>query len=132
MHIGENCLRLGMTKFLRALAILFLSLAVLSCSPSGKDENTSAASSAPASQKQMLVYGSNECDHCINFKKKMDSLGIKYTFFDVNVDESKANEMLAKLQQARFVGNITLPVVDIEGRVMVNPDLQMVRNFVVK
>lgn len=85
-----------------------------------------------ASQKEMIVYGSDTCDHCISFKKKMDSLGIKYTFYDVQVDQAKAQEMLDKLARVNFIGNIAFPVVDIEGRVMVSPEIPMVVGLVKK
>ncbi len=84
------------------------------------------------SQKEMIVYGSNTCDHCISFKQKMDSLGIKYTFYDVQEDQTKAQEMLDKLEKVNFIGNIAFPVVDIEGRVMVSPEIPMVVGLVKK
>jgi len=85
-----------------------------------------------ATQKEMIVYGSDTCDHCISFKAKMDSLGIKYTFYDVQVDQTKAQEMLDKLAKVNFIGNIAFPVVDIEGRVMVSPEIPMVVGLVKK
>ena len=85
-----------------------------------------AANTEVAAQKEMLIYGSDECDHCIAFKKKMDSLNISYTFYDVQVDQSKADEMLRKLEEVKFMGYIAFPVVDVEGKVMVNPELKAV------
>ncbi len=118
-----------MKKNIAALSILAFVVILISCGPVTKESSEKSELKA-SGQKEMLVYGANTCDHCINFKRKMDSLQIKYTFFDVEVDQTKADEMLRKLEQARFIGNISFPVVDIEGRVMVSPDIQQVLAFV--
>ena len=111
--------------------VLLCFVFMVACSPSAKEASNGETANG-SGQKQMIVYGSNTCDHCINFKKKMDSLNIKYSFFDVEVDQTKADEMLKKLEEVRFMGYIAFPVVDIEGRVMVNPELSQVMMFVKK
>ena len=118
-----------MKNNITAISILWVFVLLLSCRPVTKDTSENKAAES-ATQKQMIVYGVNTCDHCINFRKKMDSLNIKYTFYDVDADQDKADEMLRKLEAARFMGNISLPVVDIEGRVLVSPELPQVLAFV--
>jgi len=108
------------------LAIFCVLLTNEGCETKSTEAAKKESLEARSSQKEMIVYGSNTCDHCIDFKRKMDSLGVKYTFYDVEVDQRKADEMLAKLEKARFMGYISFPVVDIEGRVMVSPELPMV------
>lgn len=102
------------------------------CETKKTESTKSDVSSEAYAQKEMTVYGSNTCDHCISFKKEMDSLGIKYTFYDVEADQTKAQEMLDKLEKVNFSGYIAFPVVDIEGRVMVNPEISMVVGLVKK
>jgi len=107
-------------------------LASIGCETKKTEATKSEVITEATSQKEMVVYGSDTCDHCISFKKKMDSLGIKYTFYDVVADETKAQEMLDKLEKVNFIGNIAFPVVDIEGRVMVSPEIPMVVGLVRK
>ncbi len=109
----------------KILSILIIVLAFAGCTDN-KEQARNAAAQSTVSQKEMLIYGSNECEHCIAFKKKMDSLDIKYTFYDVQVDQSKADEMLRKLEEVKFMGYIAFPVVDVDGNVMVNPELKKV------
>ena len=112
----------------KILPILIIALAFTFCNGNKEQARNTEETAAQntASQKEMLIYGSNECEHCIAFKKKMDSLDIKYTFYDVQVDQSKADEMLRKLEEVKFMGYIAFPVVDVEGDVMVSPELKKV------
>ncbi|WKN30733.1 glutaredoxin family protein [Porifericola rhodea] len=79
-----------------------------------------------AQASTILVYGSDECSHCVNFKKKLDSAGYEYTFYDVEKEQKNADEMLLKLQKSGFRGNIHLPVVEVNGNMHVNPELQII------
>lgn len=81
--------------------ILLISILMLSLACTAQDQN------------RITIYGSNECDHCINLKKSLDSAKIEYVFYDVDVDQSKELEMIGKLRKHQVKGNISLPVVDL-------------------
>lgn len=63
----------------------------------------------------IIIYGSNSCNHCINLKSSLDSAAIVYTFYDVDINPAKEKEMIDKLRNHKIRGNITLPVVDVNG-----------------
>lgn len=113
-------------KNLTVLALLALLFTFCNESKEQASNKKEESASAGRTQKEMIVYGSNECEHCITFKRQMDSLNIRYTFYDVQVDQSKADEMLKKLERVNFIGYISFPVVDIEGNIMVAPELKKV------
>ncbi len=73
--------------------------------------------------KVIIIYGSDTCDHCVDFKAQLDSVGLTYDFRDVEVNYNFTNEMLNKVQAARITGRINYPVVDIEGKILVAPAL---------
>ena len=84
---------------------------------------------SPSSQKHLIVYGSSDCQVCIDFKKQLDSANIEYEFRDFLLTEKNYDEeMLNKLSAAGFKGQVRFPVVDIEGRIMVKPGFQYVVN----
>ncbi|MDF9797052.1 glutaredoxin [Catalinimonas alkaloidigena] len=94
---------------------------------SNKESETAEASQD--TQKSILVYGSDECSHCVNFKKKLDSAGYTYTFYDVDKDQSYADQMLLKLQQVGFRGNISLPVVVLEDDIKVGASFDEIESL---
>lgn len=106
-------------RVLISITLLMSLFCIYSCH--SKNQETAANDQ----QKHIIVYGSNTCPHCINFKAKLDSVGLTYTFKDVYAEnENNDAEMLEKLQQAGFNRYVKLPVVDIEGKIMMRPELQ--------
>jgi glutaredoxin len=73
--------------------------------------------------KEIIVYGSNNCDHCVDFKAQLDSIGFSYDFRDVEFDEAMNNELYRKVRAARIMTRINYPVIDIEGKILVAPSL---------
>ena len=55
-----------------------------------------------STQVQLVIYGSNSCGHCIDFKAKLDSLNISYTFNDVEQNKALADEMLEVVHAANY------------------------------
>lgn len=92
-------------------------------------KESAATEESPKTQKSILIYGSDECSHCVNFKKKLDSAGYIYTFYDVEKDQSYADQMLLKLQQIGFRGNISLPVVVLEDGIKVGATFEEVEQL---
>ena len=76
--------------------------------------------------KQIIVYGSDNCEHCVNFKTKLDSVGFSYDFRDVEFNEAMNNEMFRKVRASGVQGGFRYPVVDVEGKILIAPELQAV------
>jgi glutaredoxin len=111
-------------KIARTLIIcLFSFFALQACMIDGKEQDTAVtdASNSDDAQKEIIVYGSDECSHCVDFKNQLDSAGLEYTFYDVEKDQSKGDEMLMKVQRTGFQGYIRFPVVEVDGIVRVAP-----------
>lgn len=101
-------------------------IAVQGCMIDGKDKQADATASAGDEQKTILIYGSVECSHCVEFRDKLDSAGLEYTFYDVEKDQSKGEEMMLKVQKTGFQGYVRFPVVEVGGVVRVSPSFESV------
>ena len=64
-----------------------------------------------ATQKSIIVYGSNQCPHCVNLKLKLDSIGLKYTFYDIDLSDQYALEMVERVKVAGHTQKFSIPVV---------------------
>ena len=73
-------------------------------------------------EKHITVYGSINCDHCLEFRNKLDSVGIKYEFKDAEANEQYYTELLFKIQQASFKGYVSFPVLEVNDKIYVKPD----------
>ena len=76
--------------------------------------------------KKIIVYGSDNCHHCVDFKAQLDSVGFTYDFRDVEFNEMMNNEMVSKVRASGVQGGFKYPVIDIEGNILVAPELQEV------
>lgn len=72
-------------------------------------------------QKSIIVYGSMHCDHCLAFRRKLDAKGLEYKFNDVDNSDPLFKEMQAKIQSINYTGYVEFPIVDIGGKILVNP-----------
>jgi len=95
----------------------------------GKENKDNALAQAQEKQKPILVYGSMECSHCVDFKDKLDSAGLEYTFYDVEKDQSKGDEMLLKVQRTGYQGYIKFPVIEVDGVIRVAPSFASVEQI---
>ncbi|MGI9542006.1 MAG: glutaredoxin domain-containing protein, partial [Cyclobacteriaceae bacterium] len=59
---------------------------------------------------KILIYGSNTCDHCIDFRAKLDSVGLPYVFNDVELDQALYTELGNKIQAINYQGYVSFPV----------------------
>jgi len=66
-------------------------------------------------QKKILIYATPTCPFCHQTKEYLDSKKIKYTNFDVS-DPKNAQTMIDKS------GQMGVPVLDIEGKIIVGFD----------
>ncbi len=103
------------------LSILLFAFFILGCENKQNKIDTSG-NITPKVEKSIIVYGSESCDHCVDFRKKADSLKIKYTFKDAEANEAYYNELVNKIQQAGIPGYISFPVIDLDGKIYIRPE----------
>jgi glutaredoxin 3 len=115
------------TSFVTAIFILLL----FACENKQKSIDTSGIKTKAAT-KSIIFYGSENCDHCMEFRQKADSLKIKYTFKDCEADERNYNELALKIQQANLPGYISFPVVEINGKLYIRPEFDQFLKLIEK
>jgi glutaredoxin len=114
-------------SFLIAIFIIQL----FACDNKQKTIDTSG-SKTQAAPKSIIVYGSESCDHCLEFRHKADSLNIKYLFKDCEADERNYNELALKIQQANLPGYISFPVIEINGKLYLRPEFDQFLKLIEK
>jgi glutaredoxin len=92
---------------------------------SGEIENKSKPSGP---QKKIIVYGSMECNHCHDFRRKLESKGISYEFRDVDENDAYFIQLQNLIRSINYQGYVSYPVIDIEGEIYVNPEFREVEN----
>ncbi|HIG95522.1 TPA: NrdH-redoxin [Candidatus Woesearchaeota archaeon] len=70
--------------------------------------------------KNVIVYSTSHCPYCIKLKDFLKENNVKYVEYNVEEDKDKANEMVEKS------GQMGVPVIDIDGTVIVGFDKQAV------
>ncbi|GGC82516.1 hypothetical protein GCM10011508_07330 [Flavobacterium lutivivi] len=69
----------------------------------------------------IIVYGSDECHHCIDTKKYLKDANIEFVFFDIDKNPDALKEMLIKLRNAGIsTQNLGIPVIDKYGEIFTN------------
>ncbi|MDD5669939.1 MAG: glutaredoxin family protein [Candidatus Omnitrophica bacterium] len=71
--------------------------------------------------KKVLVYSTSTCPYCKMVKQFLKENAIEFTDFDVALDHQKAEEMVAKS------GQMGVPVLDIEGEIIVGFDREAIK-----
>lgn len=71
--------------------------------------------------KKVLVYSTPSCPFCIRAKQFLKENNIEFEDFDVGAEEEKAQEMIKKS------GQMGVPVLDIEGRIIVGFDKEKIK-----
>jgi len=69
------------------------------------------------------VYSTPTCPYCVKVKVYLDEKGIKYENFDVSSDKAKLEEML------KLSGQMGVPVLDIDGNIVVGFDKEKIDNL---
>jgi len=64
----------------------------------------------------VTIYSTPSCSYCTMAKSYLDSKNVKYTDYDVSVDQSKGEEMVKKS------GQMGVPVLDINGSIIIGFD----------
>lgn len=119
-----------MKKSLITSIVLLLFFIINGCG-SSEQKVANQESSTEIKQTSIVVYGSNTCTHCIQFKAKLDSVGLPYVFNDVDVSDEQALIMVDLVKQSGFKGRIMFPVVQLNGeKVLIAPELTEVLNYI--
>jgi glutaredoxin-like YruB-family protein len=66
------------------------------------------------------IYSTPTCPYCIKVKSYLDSKGIRYENFDVSNDKKKLDEMV------KISGQMGVPVLDIDGKIVVGFDKEKI------
>jgi glutaredoxin len=109
------------------LFVFFVGILTVSCDTKKKSIDT-GGNLTPKVEKTIIIYGSESCDHCLIFRHKIDSLNIKYDFRDAEANEKYYNELVVKVQRAKISDYIAFPVIDIDGKLLVRPELDVFLN----
>ena len=107
---------------------VYLILMMISCESKRKSIDTSQNISLKV-QKEVIIYGSENCEHCIAFRKAMDEAKFTYEFKDAEASERIYQELQMKIQEANYKGYIAFPVLDIEGRLYVKPEFHTIKSL---
>ena len=73
--------------------------------------------------KKVTIYSTPTCHYCVLAKDFFKAKGIKYEEFNVGADLEKRKEMVEKS------GQMGVPVIDIEGDIVVGFDEAQVSNL---
>jgi glutaredoxin-like YruB-family protein len=71
--------------------------------------------------KTVKVYSTPTCPYCIRVKQYLKENNVDFEDFDVSRDQAKADEMVEKS------GQIGVPVLDIEGEIIVGFDKEQIK-----
>jgi len=66
--------------------------------------------------KTVKVYSTSTCPYCVRLKEFLKEKNIEFEAIDVGLDQDKAQEMINKS------GQMGVPVIDIEGEIIVGFD----------
>ena len=103
-------------KILPIVLITVLNWSLIQCSSAPKKKLNDEQIITQVIQKSIIVYGSNQCPHCINFKTILDSIGLEYTFHDIDISDKYALEMVERVKVAGHTKGFSIPVVVVNDQ----------------
>lgn len=71
--------------------------------------------------KKVTVYSTPTCPYCIRLKSYLKDNNVAFENVDVSVDHAKAQEMVKR------TGQMGVPVVDIDGTIIVGFDRERIK-----
>ena len=71
--------------------------------------------------KNVKVYSTPTCPYCIRAKQFLKDNHIEFENFDVSADQQKSEEMV------KISGQMGVPVLDIEGKIIVGFDKEEIK-----
>ena len=72
--------------------------------------------------KNINVYSTSTCPHCIRLKQFLKESNIEFNNIDVSSDPKKGQEMVEK------TGQMGVPVIDIEGEIIIGFDKDKIKS----
>ncbi len=103
-------------KILPIALIIILNGTLIQCSSAPKNIPANEQIITQVIQKSIVVYGSLQCHHCINFKSKLDSIGLEYTFHDIDISDKYALEMVEIVKASGRTQGFSIPVVVVNDK----------------
>ena len=115
--MGQNFNYLSKINFkMKYLIIVVLFLTTLQ-----SNAQESIHQTKDSKKQKMIVYGSDSCHSCLDTKVFLKEKNIKFTYYDIDINKIKEQEMLAKLQKANIsIHTLSLPVIDNKGDIFLN------------
>jgi glutaredoxin 3 len=71
--------------------------------------------------KKVTVYSTPTCPYCVRVKQFLEDNNIPFENYDVSMDQDKAEEMIKK------TGQMGVPVLDIEGEIIIGFDKEKIK-----
>jgi glutaredoxin-like YruB-family protein len=71
--------------------------------------------------KNVKVYSTSTCPWCIRVKQFLKENNVVFEDYDVGIDQLKADEMV------KVSGQMGVPVIDIEGEIIVGFDKERIK-----
>lgn len=71
--------------------------------------------------KKVIVYSTSTCPWCVRLKQFLSENNIPFDNYDVGINQAKAEEMMQKS------GQMAVPVVDIDGEIIVGFDKERIK-----
>ncbi|MCC7570033.1 glutathione S-transferase N-terminal domain-containing protein [Candidatus Micrarchaeota archaeon] len=84
------------------------------------DSFESNRSESSNKEHKVIVYSTPACPYCIIAKQYFKQIKIDFKEYDVSVDKEKAREMMEKS------GQMGVPVIDIDGHIVIGFDRKMI------
>jgi len=72
---------------------------------------------------KVIVYSTPNCPWCVKVKDWLKQNNVEFKEFDVSEDENMAKEMVMKS------GQMSVPVIDIDGNIVVGFDQEKLRKL---
>lgn len=119
-----------MKKSLVYFGVLFFSLAIAGLISCEKEEEKKEEQKEEVKiEWTIYVYGRPGCGFCSSLMNGLDSEDIPYTFYNIDEEPEKSQEMWDKLNAAGMGGgSVGLPVVDVEvdgvPHIFIRPDIE--------
>ena len=101
---------------MKHLKVIFIAIMILSCKAVFAQDQVPLKNNT-----EIIIYGSDQCHHCIDTKAYLKEKNIEFVFHDIDKDMEALKEMLDKLKKANISSsNLVIPVVDKKGEIIIN------------
>ncbi len=118
-------------KSVKSIFHIFLVLIIIAGCNIGNHKESGDDGSAHiiTGQKEIIIYGSKTCPHCVHFMQELEKSSIVFTFKEVDNSDKNFQEMYDKVKMAKIQGYINYPVVDIGGEILIAPEFNEFKKY---